>query len=55
LLGPARLWRLERQRCCRGGRDLSIRVHENGFHTAGTDVETEKQSYRTPRSSSMVS
>src|SRR5262249_13083850 len=57
LLGPPWLRRLERERSGGRGGDLSIRTDQNRFHTARSDVETEKQSppYRTPSSSSMVS
>ena len=55
MLRPSGLRRLERQRRRGGGGDFTIRADENGFHTARADVETEKQGYRTPSSSSIVS
>ena len=55
MLRPSGLRGLERQRRRGCGGDFTIRADENGFHTARADVETEKQGYRTPSSSSIVS
>ena len=45
LLGPAGLWRVERQGRRRRGFDRSRRAHENGLDGARADIQTLKQRF----------
>jgi hypothetical protein len=55
LLRPAGCRSLERERRGAGRGNLAARIDEDGLYTARADVEAEKQSQRTPSSSSIVS